>query len=148
MNCAAVCIMLASNENFSDLLGMSPLPRRSPSIYSKARSRIWLEEIVMNRNKFDDARYKFFFRMSRETVANIVEALYHDLQRTDTNFKQALSIEHVHKLEKLKNACDCVGCALVCVVLAVCVSVPRKILPDLAAKADANANIINRLFYI
>ena len=72
MNCAAVCIMLVSNEIFSDLLGMSPLPRRSPSIYSKARSRIWLEEIVMNRNKFDDARYKFFFRMSRETVAYIV----------------------------------------------------------------------------
>ena len=75
MKCAAMCILLASNENLSDPLGLSPLPRRSPSIYSKARSRIWFEEIVMNINKFDDARYKLFFRMSRETVVHIVQAL-------------------------------------------------------------------------
>ena len=136
--------MLASNENFSDALGMSPLPRRSPSIYSKAMSCIWSQEIVMNNDKFDDARCKFFFRMSRETVAYIVQALYHDLQRTYTNFKQVLSFGQIRKNEKFKKACDCVGCALVCVVLAVCVSVPQKTLRDLAAKEYAYANIIDR----
>ena len=61
MNCAAVCIMLSSKKKFSDPLGMSLLPQRSPSICSKPRSRIWFNEIVMNRKKFDDARYKCFF---------------------------------------------------------------------------------------
>ena len=103
MECAAICILLASNEILSDPLGLSPLPRRSPSIYSKARSRIWFEEIVMNKNKFDDARYKFCFRMSRETVAYIVQTLYHDLQRTDTNFKQALSAEKNCKVKTCKS---------------------------------------------
>ena len=59
----------------SDPQGLQPLPRRSPSIYGKAISRVWIEEIVMGNNKFDDARYKNFFRMSRETVAYIVQAL-------------------------------------------------------------------------
>ena len=117
MKFAAICILLASNEIFSDPLGILPLPRRSPSVYSKARSRIWFEDIVMNRKKFDDARYKFFFRMSRETVAHIVQALYHDLQRTVTNFKQALSVEHIQTGKTSKISCGCVACALVCVVL-------------------------------
>ena len=51
---------------------MSPLPRRSRIIYIRASSRIWFDKIVMNRNKSDDARYKFFFRMSRETVAYVL----------------------------------------------------------------------------
>ena len=144
MNCAAVCIMLVSNGNFSNPLGMSPLPRRSPSIFSKARSRIWFVEIVMNRNKFVDVRYKFFPRMIRETVAYNVQALYHDLQWTYTNFEQVLSFKHIQKVKILKNSCHCVGCALVCVVLAVCVSVPQKTLRDLAAKEYAYANIIDR----
>ena len=75
MNCASVFIMLASLSMISDPQGLPPLPRRSPGIYSKARSRIWFEEIIMDSNKFDDARYKFFFRMSRETVAYIVQAM-------------------------------------------------------------------------
>ena len=36
---------------------------------------MWFEEIFMDKNKFDDARYKYFFRMSSETVAYIVQAL-------------------------------------------------------------------------
>ena len=75
MNYDAVFIIWASKKKISDPRGLPPLPRRSPSIYSKARSRIWFEKIVVNRNKFDDARYKYFIRMSRETVAHIVQAL-------------------------------------------------------------------------
>ena len=95
INCVAVCVMLASKSKISDPLGLPPLPRRSPSIYSKARSRVWFEIIVMNRNMFDDASYKYYFRMNRDTVAYIVQSVYHDLQRTDPNFKQALSMEHI-----------------------------------------------------
>ena len=86
----AVCIVLKSKSKISDPLGMPPLPRRSPSVYSTARSRIYFEDLVMDMKKSDGARYKYFFRMSRDTVAYIVQAVYHDLQRTDPNFKQAL----------------------------------------------------------
>ena len=75
MSCACVFIMLVSLSMTSDLQGLPPLPRRSPGIYSKTRSRVWFEEIFMDNNKFDYARYKYFFRMSRETVAYIVQAL-------------------------------------------------------------------------
>ena len=44
----------------------------------------------MNTEKFDGARYKYFFRMNKDTVAYIVQAVYHDLLRIDPNFKQAL----------------------------------------------------------
>ena len=111
--------MLASKSKISDPLGLPPLPRRSPSIHSKARSRVWFEVIFMNMNKFDDARYKYFFRMSRDTFAYIVQAVYHDLQRTYPNFKQALSVENIAYIGLWNSYyCVCAGCALACVVLA------------------------------
>ena len=123
MSCACVFIMLVSLSMTSDPQGLPPLPRRSPGIYRKARSRTWFEEIVMDKNKFDDARYKLFFRMSRETVVYIVQELYHDLLRIDTDFKQSLHADHVRKDKTFNISCGCVACVLVCVVLALCLSI-------------------------
>ena len=62
--------------------------------------------------------------MSRDTVAYIVQAVYHDLQRIDPNFKQALSVEHIPYIVLRNNYYFVyVGCALACVVLAVFVSI-------------------------
>jgi hypothetical protein len=63
--------------------------RRPPAVYVRARSRAWTE-IVLRPDLFEEARFRFFFRITRERFEVILQGVGGMLRGSDTQMKNAV----------------------------------------------------------
>lgn len=117
MNCY-ICFIVWLHINEDSYCALPPLPRSSPAVYVKARSRHWFDEIVMNSARFGDDRYVRFFCFKRAAVESIVERLTPQLRKKVDPLRKSLSVSlQVHiALWRLAHAesYSCIGERFVC----------------------------------